>query len=1486
VAVGEKYLRGASKKAKPKKPYKLPKTFKTDAGSGGHKKKATSYKLRRALKQFPAAPAKSIPSKRTGPTPKKTPGKSAKPIPSLRTGPRTDKAAKQREKRDIRRLVLETFDRSKPTSRRLATARKLRQQYDVPVSQLAYLNKIKEDKAKRDAKYEYKLKPGEKRDLFDHKPPPRGKNPLRSLTSIPGKLYRANRNSLAKPDTSLGNAVDFVASGKLKEVTDRVLPSAAIGKLLTSNPRKTVKKAKKGEVVLAGGLSPKEASTAATASVLTGQAVLERPGKSVGSTAKSIPPLLAGLVPATVKAVTEPGKAYDELKKDYKRRYGDLNSAKGRKAFRKRIHEEGFLPEALDAAALATISGRAALPLAKLSARGGRLHKFAAGERPVMRVAPDVVTKQGKSKSLYTLGLQRGVDKARGKAAERRASKLKIRAIEPGAGEVVPIDLPGVKNYAKKSNRKLRQHLADAKGRANIEHRVVLYEELDAARKNINTLNKKEKRAFRLALERGLPEGKDALPWLDKLEKDIVAARKQAVDDGHPVPVRKGFDDLETIAYLREHPEAFSPRLREVADMEKARGDRMAALDPTLAEQQAAIRREMPRAQMLDMRRGELPPEPGPVVRRTEEILEDLSRMEPGGSLKFPRGTVYRVKPRATKAAEPAAPAAPLKWKKRQDTDEGWQWQSDGGYVVKAEPIGMGGTNPAKVFRIEHDGKVIEGKNPNTITEAKQMVEELRATVEPPKPKEPKYKIKYDDGPTTHQLPAVDVARLAHRLDEAAAEKHVPKQRYFDEDIDSFLMRVEEEAGSQGLHAPGYFRHDPMVENEMFALSRGSDARAVAGPRKTEYRLLELGIASNDPRVHLQGVAANIKRAFNHNFVAENAERYVFPETKNMTTLQALEWIKKQGAPEDQFALWNPGLFFKEVRYHADDVPSSTIDELALANKSLVKAADQGLITVKDFRTKIEEFEDTTGWSVIPREIHNELGRTLATGLGKGARAWGKFFKSYPSKVILGSNPSWALLQVANNAYLAALSGVGPVTIAKSAAYFGVKNSDRKRNVHPYAGASPFQAEAGSMKIRNELRWGSEAVLNPALGFVSRHGNPLDWLFRFDRINNNVFRRAVLYQDLKRQAYKQMGDHYGKAVEIQGRLQGMWTKGPTEMMDDLVKNRAALEEAATHVDEVLGNYTRFTAYERRYLERNIMFYGFLRFSLRYSFYTLPVKHPILASIQEKLSRLHEDELRRVLGLEPGDPLLPGALSKLYSIKDGKIVSEIPLQLANPAMNVLTQGSGLNQMVGALPPVLLSAIGQITNESVYFGEDWLVDGETTSRESKTNKAKYTKGQRVRIFADEGLQLLAPYRFAKGARENKAPHGADSLAFSERPTQYLDPEIATSIEFQRLGEAARTLGDEGLDWLIPVTPRKSHLEPGQRRYLDKLRTAEGLPQTRESRRKEREEKRDQRRANPKRYALARRRTRLRIREHERAKRLKQRKDRREQREKARG
>jgi hypothetical protein len=328
----------------------------------------------------------------------------------------------------------------------------------------------------------------------------------------------------------------------------------------------------------------------------------------------------------------------------------------------------------------------------------------------------------------------------------------------------------------------------------------------------------------------------------------------------------------------------------------------------------------------------------------------------------------------------------------------------------------------------------------------------------------------------------------------------------------------------------------------------------------------------------------------------------------------------------------------------------------------------------------------------------------------------------------------------------------------------------------------------------------------PIFQAAHRH-NPLDLLFKFDNnINNRRFRQAVLYSQLKRQAFRNMGDASGRFTQAVERAKAALTGTPDEMLRKQAKHQDAFEEAARATNEILGNYTRYTAKERQFFERNFMFYGFLRFSVRWAFYTMPIKHPVMTAIGVELSKLHENEVRQLLGVGPDDPLAPGALSSIFT--GGK---EVPFQRFNPALNVLTQASGPNQLAGSLSPIALEAINQLAGKNIYTGAPYQVKG------SAENRKNIDLTSRGRIFLEDWLRFATPYRAGEQLKFKGAKQGADTLLFSPRPTHYKSSDAIQRNELRKAIQGRKTFAQVLLEQLIPGWPRESDIQQRQKGYL---------------------------------------------------------------------
>lgn len=739
----------------------------------------------------------------------------------------------------------------------------------------------------------------------------------------------------------------------------------------------------------------------------------------------------------------------------------------------------------------------------------------------------------------------------------------------------------------------------------------------------------------------------------------------------------------------------------------------------------------------------------------------------------------------------------------------------------------VAGSHPHQVLIVLDPANAALHGKPNPVQHFGPHREQARAS------KAPRRKV--DEPPLKEPPPAGPLARrsesgpggpLARRepdvRDHAGFYEEVPTPaRHAKESDADYLARVKKAAAEAGLERPGYFvsQKRPRAGNADRAVG---GARAIADPKRYTGSLFRTGREDTRAEVYEQGITRNIKRKFNWNLVAKNFDDHTFAWGKDKSVSWILDELDRRGLDPNSVALWNPRRYYAS-RNHAEadaatgtdlDRPTTdvtgrgeepTVAGLDMAvDGSAVKIADIAAMARKE-GVSPEDFAKTQGWSVVPKAIYDEIHADTRPS-GVIARGY-DIAKGKQSRILLGLSPAWLQFQVLSNALLSGMAGTGPVDFVKAQAWWNKLPDEQKAAIEPYIGTGAFhdsisQTKLGAARTRskkvNDMIDGYRAMkTTPFMQHIGR-GNPLDMLFRADAGQNNAFRTAVLYSQIKRDAYKRMGQNTKAMAGLQTRFMHSLNLGPQHIMDTIVKDQRSLERHAQHVNDFLGDYSTFTAAERRGFQRAVMFYGFLRFSLRFTFMTMPIKHPVMSAIIAQLGRLQVDEVRKLLG---GDEL-PFALGKLYFTKGGKLKS-VDLSRANPAMNAITNFRGPKDLLGFLPPIAGAVIDQAYAKSGFKQREWRVEGENQPR---TNAQGVGVQNRVRIFLNQMLSLAAPYRTALSATQ-PGPKGDDSLLFSPRPTTYVDPQTVASIQASQQNLPA-TAGGRALQQLVPFIPRNDN------------------------------------------------------------------------------
>ncbi len=649
--------------------------------------------------------------------------------------------------------------------------------------------------------------------------------------------------------------------------------------------------------------------------------------------------------------------------------------------------------------------------------------------------------------------------------------------------------------------------------------------------------------------------------------------------------------------------------------------------------------------------------------------------------------------------------------------------------------------------------------------------------------------------------PGVDATQAQLRRYAQQAE-HLGVKRGQNEGNAQYLRRVKRAAAERGLQRPGYFPSEKRAGGVFSPFAVGG-TKAVKGPKAYTGELFRTGRESAEPEVFTRGLARNIKRKANWNVVAENFDRHAFEWSKDKSIKELSDDLERRGIDPGSVAFWNPEKYRQarqsfEKQTDGEDLERSGVGEEPVA-AGVTEAVDAATADGKKLATRPEDFADSKGWSVVPRAVHDEITADTRPS-GPAARSF-DVVKGKTSRVMLGSNPAWLQFQVASNALLTGLAGTGPVNAVKAQAWWRGLPDDVKADVEPYIGVGHFNDSIQQTKLGASA---NNRLVNAYRGLKAtpvfqRAGklNPLDLMFRADQAQNNFFRKAVLYSRVKKDAYERMGQNASAAIRLQDRLVGMLKLGPEEQMRAVLRDSKSLERHAEHVNDFLGDYLTYTAKERRAFGRPVMFYGFLRFSLRFLFYTMPVKHPVMTSIIGNLGRLQTEEVRRLLG---GDQL-PWALGKFYWSDDGQLKS-IDLSRANPFLNTLTELRAPKDLLGLLPPFAIAALDQFYSKSSFKDRPLRVRGESQGRRSE----EYDVADRARVYLEQMLDLVAPYRTAEKLTQ-EGPQGDDSLLVDPRPTKYKRPDIVESIRKDVERRKSEPTWKRLLRELVPLIPERS-------------------------------------------------------------------------------
>lgn len=615
--------------------------------------------------------------------------------------------------------------------------------------------------------------------------------------------------------------------------------------------------------------------------------------------------------------------------------------------------------------------------------------------------------------------------------------------------------------------------------------------------------------------------------------------------------------------------------------------------------------------------------------------------------------------------------------------------------AAKGKPVDIGHTDEVPVLKklIADEGKAFTARVAEAADVEKARVERVG---------------KGDPGLTTKQAATRSVAKQAELLG---------LERRKGEKKTAFAARVREAADEADGLAPGaYYPSKTRPEGVFMARTLGN-----TGMRRDRRRTGELsktGRESADPRLLSTAVARNIRRKHNWKFVTDTMERNAYEVTRKadgdgMSMTEAKNAVErefgKDALERGDVVLVNPGVINKAAK--SASKKDTDIDiESDLGDGRISDAISEATATAR--RLENAKAETTRGWVAVDRAVYEEL-----TSSSKSGGKYGRMFdigKGKMSRVIL-AHPAWLSFQVASNGLLTGLSGTGPKSIIDAHRWWRGLTDGEKAAIEPMIGIHPWvdqQTKLGAASTSNMVNtW--RAMKQTPWWQQAHKANPLDLIFRADNAQNNFWRRAVFYNKAKKEAYRRMNERTPGMVSAQNRLQHMFDLDPQGQIRAMVKERKTIERLARDTEAFLGDYMTYTAAERRYLSRAVMFYGFLRFSLKFSMYTMPIKHPIMSSIILQIGRMHKDEVDRLFGGEAP----PWEYGKVFlGDKSFDLARMNPWLNATQYFNFTDRDVNAEILASVAPPFAQAALNQMSKKNVGMDKNW-----DMSSDNVTNRA---------------------------------------------------------------------------------------------------------------------------------------------------------------------
>jgi hypothetical protein len=600
--------------------------------------------------------------------------------------------------------------------------------------------------------------------------------------------------------------------------------------------------------------------------------------------------------------------------------------------------------------------------------------------------------------------------------------------------------------------------------------------------------------------------------------------------------------------------------------------------------------------------------------------------------------------------------------------------------------------------------------------------------------------------------------------------------------------------------------------------------------------LQKMGYHSTDANLILNGMLKNIRNDHNMRFVKAWHSRYnVAPS--GLTGPEVQRWLKDTGHNPRDWTVLHPGKLRESI---ADQMNAEHMPHLGLD----VHAHAQSMANLVDQAMHVAPADTTKGAGAYPTAAVNEL-RGVFAKPGLPGRLLGRA-KAMLSKEMLGLSLPWmTTMSTVTYPAQSLFGGAGAIALREAHAwYHGMSAADKAHVDAAFGVDSRFQPATHGITserlgatapkaFEGFARTMQVAKANPFVKQLARM-RPDEMILRIERTPRRYARINVAYKGVKTQALREILREAKGAAAAQSKFQlatqrllHFGRRPAQDYLDAAMKNQRFVEENARRLNNLLGEWKNTTQFERNVLNRMVLFYPWVRYSVKLATQTLPRDHPLAYGLALKYGTIQHEYLRELLGTDPTPGNVYLGPEQPQTKPENRKWSTVGIRQANPLLNtVMDLVSGTpSQAVGALPPYMSSLVEWAVNRNL-FTDKALKGGEKGEPEVKSGRPQLLPF----LLNQDVVQPISPLREANKIATEGRPQAADSL-FGSRPVQYGSKTMA-KIDQEAAARSKEGVLGQVLGGLLPLAP---HSDQGKLAAKIRAETRAGS----EQRSKERKE-----------------------------------------------